>query len=60
MRKKRLPEAGLCAGPEDWTLCAHQDAEAHGLDPCTPGLAAPGVLDIICEEMDQTTRRTTV
>ncbi|KAK1328401.1 hypothetical protein QTO34_011974 [Cnephaeus nilssonii] len=55
VRKKRLTEAGLCAGPNDWILCAHQDIEGHGVNPCTSGLSAPGMLDVICEEMDQTT-----
>ncbi|XP_066116332.1 coiled-coil domain-containing protein 117 isoform X2 [Saccopteryx bilineata] len=55
VRKKRLTEAGLCAGPNDWILCAHQDIESHGVNPCTSGLSAPGMLDVICEEMDQTT-----
>uniref|UniRef100_A0A7N5P223 Coiled-coil domain containing 117 n=1 Tax=Ailuropoda melanoleuca TaxID=9646 RepID=A0A7N5P223_AILME len=55
VRKKRLTEAGLCAGPNDWTLCAHQDIESPGVNPCTSGLSAPGMLDVICEEMDQTT-----
>nr|XP_044631570.1 LOW QUALITY PROTEIN: coiled-coil domain-containing protein 117 [Equus asinus] len=55
VRKKRLTEAGLCAGPNDWILCAHQDIEGQGVDPCTGGLSAPGMLDAICEEMDQTT-----
>ncbi|KAM8816504.1 coiled-coil domain-containing protein 117 isoform 1-T1 [Rhynchonycteris naso] len=55
VRKKRLTEAGLSAGPNDWILCAHQDIEGHGVNPCTSGLSAPGMLDVICEEMDQTT-----
>ncbi|EPQ09896.1 Coiled-coil domain-containing protein 117, partial [Myotis brandtii] len=55
VRKKRLTEAGLCAGPNDWILCAHQDIEGHGVSPCTSGLSAPAMLDVICEEMDQTT-----
>lgn len=55
VRKKRLTEAGLCAGPNDWILCAHQDIEGHGVNPCSSGLSAPGILDVICEEMDQTT-----
>ncbi|XP_059974154.1 coiled-coil domain-containing protein 117 [Mesoplodon densirostris] len=55
LRKKRLTEAGLCAGPNDWILCAHQDIEGHGVNPCTSGLSAPDMLDVICEEMDQTT-----
>ncbi|XP_054449980.1 coiled-coil domain-containing protein 117 [Pteronotus mesoamericanus] len=55
VRKKRLTEARLCAGPNDWILCAHQDIEGHGVNPCTSGLSAPGMLDVICEEMDQTT-----
>lgn len=55
VRKKRLTEAGLCAGPNDWILCAHQDIEGQGVDLCTGGLSAPGMLDAICEEMDQTT-----
>ncbi|XP_027980560.1 coiled-coil domain-containing protein 117 isoform X2 [Eumetopias jubatus] len=29
--------------------------ESHGVNPCTSGLTAPGMLDVICEEMDQTT-----
>ncbi|KAK2504556.1 hypothetical protein MC885_012144 [Smutsia gigantea] len=55
VRKKRLTEAGLCAGPNDWILCAHQDIEGHGVNLCTSGLSAPAMLDVICEEMDQTT-----
>ncbi|XP_077016777.1 coiled-coil domain-containing protein 117 isoform X4 [Tamandua tetradactyla] len=55
VRKKRLTEAGLCSGPNDWILCAHQDVEGHGVNPCTSGLSASGMLDAICEEMDQTT-----
>ncbi|KAF3820793.1 hypothetical protein GH733_005338 [Mirounga leonina] len=55
VRKKRLTEAGLCAGPNDWILCAHQAVESLGVNPCTSGLSAPGMLDAICEEMDQTT-----
>ncbi|KAF6277693.1 coiled-coil domain containing 117 [Rhinolophus ferrumequinum] len=55
VRKKRLTEAGLCAGPNDWILCAHQAIEGHGVNPCTSGLSASGMLDVICEEMDQTT-----
>ncbi|KAM7051380.1 coiled-coil domain-containing protein 117 [Molossus nigricans] len=54
VRKKRLTEAGLCACPNDWILCAHQDIEGHGVNPCTSGLSVPGMLDVICEEMDQT------
>lgn len=55
VRKKRLTEAGLCAGPNDWVLCAHQDLEGHGVNLCTSGLSAPGMIDVACEEMDQTT-----
>ncbi|XP_019598643.1 coiled-coil domain-containing protein 117 [Rhinolophus sinicus] len=55
VRKKRLTEAGLCVGPNDWILCAHQAIEGHGVNPCTSGLSASGMLDVICEEMDQTT-----
>ncbi|ELK31494.1 PREDICTED: coiled-coil domain-containing protein 117 isoform X2 [Myotis davidii] len=55
VRKKRLTEAGLCAGPNDWILCAHQDIEGHGVSPCPSGLSAPAMLDVTCEEMDQTT-----
>lgn len=55
VRKKRLTEAGLCAGPNDWILCTHQDIESHGVNPCTSDLPAPGMLDVLCEEMDQTT-----
>ncbi|XP_058387679.1 coiled-coil domain-containing protein 117 isoform X2 [Diceros bicornis minor] len=55
VRKKRLTEAGLCAGPNDWILCAHQEIEGQGVNPCTSGLSASGMLDVICEEMDQTT-----
>ncbi|XP_040475613.1 coiled-coil domain-containing protein 117 isoform X2 [Ursus maritimus] len=55
VRKKRLTEAGLCAGPNDWIRCARQDLESQGVNPCTSGLSAPGMLDVICEEMDQTT-----
>ncbi|XP_047617011.1 coiled-coil domain-containing protein 117 isoform X3 [Phacochoerus africanus] len=55
VRKKRLTEAGLCASPNDWILCAHQNIEGHGVNPCSSGLSAPGILDVICEEMDQTT-----
>ncbi|XP_039318270.1 coiled-coil domain-containing protein 117 isoform X1 [Saimiri boliviensis] len=55
VRKKRITEAELCARPNDWILCAHQDVEGHGVNPCTSGLSVPGILDVICEEMDQTT-----
>ncbi|XP_007946141.1 coiled-coil domain-containing protein 117 [Orycteropus afer afer] len=55
VRKKRLIEAGLGPGPGDWILCAHQEVEGHGGNPCTDGLSASGMLDVICEEMDQTT-----
>ncbi|XP_069352826.1 coiled-coil domain-containing protein 117 isoform X2 [Eulemur rufifrons] len=55
VRKKRLIEAELCAGPNDWILGAHQGVEGHGVNPCTSGLSVPGMLDVICEEMDQTT-----
>ncbi|XP_008069198.1 coiled-coil domain-containing protein 117 isoform X2 [Carlito syrichta] len=55
VRKKRLAEAELCAGPNDWILCAHQDVEGHGVNPCTSSLSVPSMLDVICEEMDQTT-----
>ncbi|XP_058287331.1 coiled-coil domain-containing protein 117 isoform X2 [Hylobates moloch] len=55
VRKKRITEAELCAGPNDWILCAHQDVEGHGVNPSISGLSVPGILDVICEEMDQTT-----
>ncbi|PNI97739.1 CCDC117 isoform 1 [Pan troglodytes] len=55
VRKKRITEAELCAGPNDWILCAHQDVEGHGVNPSVSGLSVPGILDVICEEMDQTT-----
>ncbi|XP_003258083.1 coiled-coil domain-containing protein 117 isoform X2 [Nomascus leucogenys] len=55
VRKKRITEAELCAGPNDWILCAHQDVEGHGVNPSITGLSVPGILDVICEEMDQTT-----
>ncbi|XP_055003285.1 coiled-coil domain-containing protein 117 isoform X1 [Sorex araneus] len=55
VRKKRLTEAGLCAGPNDWVLCAHQDLEGHRVNLCTSGLSAPAMIDVACEEMDQTT-----
>ncbi|XP_020025075.1 coiled-coil domain-containing protein 117 isoform X2 [Castor canadensis] len=54
-RKKRLTEAELCAGPNAWILGTHQDAEGPGADPCASGLSEPGMLDAVCEEMDQTT-----
>uniref|UniRef100_A0A8C8ZMM9 Coiled-coil domain containing 117 n=1 Tax=Prolemur simus TaxID=1328070 RepID=A0A8C8ZMM9_PROSS len=55
VRKKRLIEAELCAGPNDWILGAHQGVEGHGVNLCTSGLSVSGMLDVICEEMDQTT-----
>lgn len=55
VRKKRLTEAGLGAGPDAWGLCVPQSAESHGAKPCTVGLSAPGVSEVTCEEMDQTT-----
>ncbi|XP_006890537.1 PREDICTED: coiled-coil domain-containing protein 117 isoform X2 [Elephantulus edwardii] len=56
VRKKRLTEAGLSPGPTDWILCAHQEVEGHGVNPCSGGsLSPPGMLDVLCEEMDQTT-----
>ncbi|KAM5189110.1 coiled-coil domain-containing protein 117 isoform 1-T1 [Callospermophilus lateralis] len=54
VRKKRLTEAELCAGPNNWILCTHQDVEGHGVNPCTSGLSVPGMLDAVFEEMDQT------
>uniref|UniRef100_A0A8D2D073 Coiled-coil domain containing 117 n=1 Tax=Sciurus vulgaris TaxID=55149 RepID=A0A8D2D073_SCIVU len=54
VRKKRLTEADLCAGPNNWILCTHQDVEGHGVNPCTSGLSVPGMLDAVFEEMDQT------
>ncbi|XP_005396225.1 PREDICTED: coiled-coil domain-containing protein 117 isoform X2 [Chinchilla lanigera] len=55
VRKKRLTEAELCTGPNDWILCTHQDGEGRRVNPCASGLSVPGMLDAICEEMDQTT-----
>ncbi|XP_049632903.1 coiled-coil domain-containing protein 117-like isoform X1 [Suncus etruscus] len=55
VRKKRLTEAGLSAGPNDWVLCAPQQLEGHGVNLCTSALSGPGMTDVICEEMDQTT-----
>ncbi|XP_006869261.1 PREDICTED: coiled-coil domain-containing protein 117 isoform X2 [Chrysochloris asiatica] len=55
VRKKRLTEAGLCPGPNDWILCAHQEVEGHGVNLCTSGLSVSGMLDVTCEDMDQTT-----
>ncbi|KAM6155940.1 coiled-coil domain-containing protein 117 isoform 2-T2 [Rhynchocyon petersi] len=55
VRKKRLTEAGLCSGPPDWILCAHQEVEDHGVNACASGLSTSGMFDVLCEEMDQTT-----
>ncbi|XP_051682613.2 coiled-coil domain-containing protein 117 [Oryctolagus cuniculus] len=55
VRKKRLTEAELCAGPNDWILCAQQNVEGPGVRPCPSDLSVPGMLDVVCEEMDQTT-----
>ncbi|XP_004843423.1 coiled-coil domain-containing protein 117 isoform X1 [Heterocephalus glaber] len=55
VRKKRLTEAEVCTGPNDWILCTHRDVESRRVNPCTSGLSVPGMLDAICEEMDQTT-----
>ncbi|XP_075390671.1 coiled-coil domain-containing protein 117 [Tenrec ecaudatus] len=55
VRKKRLLGAGLCPGSTDWILCAHQEVEGHGANPCTSGLPLSGMLDVAFEEMDQTT-----
>ncbi|XP_003478396.1 coiled-coil domain-containing protein 117 isoform X1 [Cavia porcellus] len=55
VRKKRLTEAELCIGPNDWILCTHEDIEGRRVNPCTGGLSVPGMLDAVCEEMDQTT-----
>ncbi|XP_010602018.1 coiled-coil domain-containing protein 117 [Fukomys damarensis] len=54
-RKKRLTEAELCPSPDDWILCTHPDVESRRVNPCSGGLPVPGMLDAICEEMDQTT-----
>nr|XP_004669816.2 coiled-coil domain-containing protein 117 [Jaculus jaculus] len=53
VRKKRLTEAELRAA--EWALCTHQTVESHGVNPCPSGLSVPGMLDAVCEEMDQTT-----
>ncbi|XP_049721974.1 coiled-coil domain-containing protein 117 [Elephas maximus indicus] len=55
VRKKRLTEGALCPGPNDWILCTHQEVEGHGVNPCTSDLSVSGMLDVTCEEMDQTT-----
>lgn len=54
-KEKRLTEAELCAGPNDWILCAQQNVEGPGVRPCPSDLSVPGMLDVVCEEMDQTT-----
>ncbi|XP_040859714.1 coiled-coil domain-containing protein 117 isoform X2 [Ochotona curzoniae] len=54
VRKKRLTEAALHAGPDDWILCAQQNVRGPGVSPCTGALSVPGMVDVVCEEMDET------
>ncbi|XP_069850707.1 coiled-coil domain-containing protein 117 [Dipodomys merriami] len=51
VRKKRLTEADLCAGGNAWI----QNVECHPGNLCSSVLSVPGMIDVACEEMDQTT-----
>ncbi|EDL40535.1 coiled-coil domain-containing protein 117 [Mus musculus] len=55
VRKKRLTEAELGAVTDEWALGAHQGREGHGVNTCPSSLSMPSMLDVVCEEMDQTT-----
>ncbi|XP_028904532.1 coiled-coil domain-containing protein 117 [Ornithorhynchus anatinus] len=56
--KRRLTECAL--GPVDpnlgdWVLHAHEQGVGQGVSQCIGALPTPSVLDVTCEEMDQTT-----
>ncbi|KAL1791325.1 hypothetical protein HispidOSU_029878 [Sigmodon hispidus] len=55
VRKKRLTEAELCAVANEWAFDAHQGIDGHRVSTCPSGLPIPSMLDVVCEEMDQTT-----